>query len=219
MTLFEFERGMLESNLGNIKYWALFAAIVLVSAGADKISDVLLENFQLLRRLLLWNHDIEGVWADFTINKSTGEFIDVGWVTIHYSKGHFRLDGTAWYPTENRQMVWKTEQSEFSEHKLLYRYSSAPFGHALKAVQGAGFVEFTSTKPGARFDQFVGDFIDLYDARECMNVGERVRIRAGSELPVSDVEKLAILRESMERRLPAVLHSLGHPHRQVPRPQ
>lgn len=205
-TAFEMQRTLLPDNLA-IQAIMVLVALSAVIVGLGFIFNRLVDNFWVVRRVIVGRRrDIEGQWVDFTLDRDSGNLINVSFATISYQKGYYCFDGRGWYVGSTRAILWETLQSDYSNHSLTYRYDTWKSGEPRDREHGAGSLSFDKDR---RVSRYTGEYIDIYHMHRCRTYGERVPERLFRNPELSNEQKRKMAEEYKDRRLVEVRLELG----------
>lgn len=121
-------------------WWSPVAAVVLFFVTSQAVRIVLelaLERITALRRFLLGDQFVEGVWFDLIFEGAA--LVSVGHSMIRYSDGKFRFGGEDFPLDGSGKGHFRIELSEFSWPTLKYTYV---YESRSGAQQGYGVVQF-----------------------------------------------------------------------------
>jgi hypothetical protein len=206
-TLFEMEKGFLTEQILVSKWILLFLFVAAAIFFLGLLFDRIIEWSRLLRYCILARRDIEGHWVDVTLDRDTGEFINIAFTTITFRHGYFRSDGLAWYADRKANVCWETQQSDYSRDILTYRYETWLSGDPLERKHGAGVLTFHGD--GKRLESYTGEFIDIYHLRRCANFGERIERGLFRLRRLNATQKRGIAEEHCRRRIAGLQEELG----------
>lgn len=206
-SLFELQKELIAGNLGRGRWVALVLGAALVAFLVGYGFNRLVSISRLLRRALMRGDDMEGDWTNLAVDKKTGELINVAFTTTTYRDGYFCYDGTAWNQTTEQTNHWRTLQSDYSGDRLTFRYETWMAGTTTRAVQGSGILRFT--REHDRITGYTGEFIDLWHARECVNIGERMRYGFLERRKLTEEQRKARAESRLDERLKHFRRELG----------
>jgi len=114
-----------------IVLWFLFVQ-------SRNIASFILAVLPSLRRLLAWNNFIEGDWPLVVIDRTTGQMMYYGFLTVAYKGGYLVVSGDDWNPDGSHAVAFKSMQTYYSENTLHYWYMQGEGGRQ----RGYTFIEF-----------------------------------------------------------------------------
>ncbi|MGC4038684.1 MAG: hypothetical protein QM764_22160 [Chitinophagaceae bacterium] len=129
------------------KEWLLFVVLVLILVVVFKILEwlieVLVEKNPVLRKWILGNEYLEGVWCDRTTIDNNYLFAVL---TISFSDGMYFVNGAQYYPDGQEHHSWSTIASKFDNSTMRLLYRSIYFHEGDKKDEYMGYSSFTFEK-------------------------------------------------------------------------
>ncbi len=154
--------------------------------------ELLLESFQPLRRLLLGNQFIEGIW--FEIISQNNIPVGIGHSEIIFSDGKFRFGGEDFMLNGSDKGHFRADLIELSWPVLKYKYTYETGEHKDSGYGEAQFLERGDGPPL----KYAGAFVNLRDGSRYMFESFRIEDRELLERFHADLGKQGTVHQYLE---------------------